>query len=96
MGVMGRYFWCIARVRAHMHAASWPVRALKLLDDPLMYPDGVVRVLWQSELTVSNTCGPPLPLPTGPLKGKVYIGVTFCYCDRDRSSPPKQLHAQRR
>jgi hypothetical protein len=33
-----------------MHAASWPVRALKLLDDLLMYPDGVVRVLRQRRI----------------------------------------------
>ena len=33
--------WCIARVPAHMH-----VRAPKILDDLLTYPDGVVRVLW--------------------------------------------------
>lgn len=41
--------------------------------------DGMVRVIYQGELTPSQYLRAPIPLPQGPLRGMVGIEATFCY-----------------
>jgi hypothetical protein len=41
--------------------------------------DGMVRVVYQGELSPSQYLRTQVPLPEGALSGKVYIGATFCY-----------------
>lgn len=41
--------------------------------------DGMVRVIYQGELTPSQYLRAPIPLPEDPLQGKVGIAATFCY-----------------
>lgn len=42
--------------------------------------DGVVRILYQGELSPGKLLRTPIPTPDEPLIGKVRISATFCFC----------------
>lgn len=65
--------------RAHpQHEVGWG-RVPEAIDDLVTCPDGVVRVVYQGELTASKYLRAALPLPAGQLRGNVSITATFCY-----------------
>lgn len=58
------------------------------LEDFVVCPDGVARVVYQGELTPAQYLRTPIPLPTGPLQGMVSIAATFCFaCETDPQDP---------
>lgn len=58
------------------------------LEDFVVCPDGVARVVYQGELTPAQYLRTPIPLPNGPLQGMVSIAATFCFaCETDPQDP---------
>jgi len=49
------------------------------LDDLMICPDGMVRVVYQDEISPANYRRIRLPLPRSGLQGKVHITATFCF-----------------
>jgi hypothetical protein len=49
------------------------------IDDLVECPPGVIRVVYQGELTASKYLRAPVPLPSGDIKGRVSITATCCY-----------------
>lgn len=49
------------------------------IDDLVECRPGVIRVVYQGELTASKYLRAPVPLPSGKIKGKVSITATCCY-----------------
>jgi hypothetical protein len=65
--------------RSHpQHEVGWG-RVPEILDELVTCPDGVVRVVYQGELTASKYLRAALPLPASTLHGNVSITATFCY-----------------
>ena len=62
--------------RSHpQHEVGWG-RVPEILDDLVTCPDGVVRVVYQGELTASKYLRAALPLPASALHGNVSITAT--------------------
>ncbi len=58
------------------------------LEDFVICPEGVARVVYQGELTPAQYLRTPIPLPSGPLQGMVSIAATFCFaCETDPQDP---------
>lgn len=58
------------------------------LENYVICPDGVARVVYQGELTPAQYLRTPIPLPSGPLQGMVSIAATFCFaCETDPQDP---------
>lgn len=51
----------------------------RTLDDVVVCPDGVVRVVYQSRLRPGGWMRARLPLPDGDINGMVEIAATFCF-----------------
>lgn len=49
------------------------------LNDIILCGDGVARILYQGLLRPGKYLRAPVPLPKGPLDGKVKLSATFCY-----------------
>lgn len=49
------------------------------LDELVVCPPGVVRVVYQGELTAGKYIRATIPMPDEPLKGKVILRATCCY-----------------
>lgn len=49
------------------------------LNDIIVSPDGVARIVYQGELKPGKYLRASLPLPDGGLKGKINLTATFCY-----------------
>jgi len=49
------------------------------LDDLVICPEGVVRVVYQDEITAASYKRIHIPLPGEGLRGRVYITATFCF-----------------
>lgn len=58
------------------------------LQDVVVCPDGVVRVVYQGELTASKYLRAPIPLPVASLGGTVKITATFCFATAVDSAHP--------
>lgn len=60
------------------HEVGWG-RVPNDVADIAVCGDGMVRVIYQGELTPSQYLRAPIPLPDDPLQGRVGIAATFCY-----------------
>ncbi|ARJ98336.1 peptidase S8 and S53, subtilisin, kexin, sedolisin [Escherichia coli] len=49
------------------------------LNDIIVSPDGVARIVYQGELKPGKYLRASLPIPEGGLKGKINLTATFCY-----------------
>ncbi|EKC7925669.1 S8 family peptidase, partial [Escherichia coli] len=49
------------------------------LNDIIVSPDGVARIVYQGELKPGKYLRAPLPIPEGGLKGRINLAATFCY-----------------
>lgn len=49
------------------------------LDDIAVCRDGMVRVIYQGELTPSQYLRAEIPMPSGPIEGMVELRASFCY-----------------
>ena len=63
-------------------------RAANSLEDVVVCQDGVVRVVYQGELTASKYLRASIPMPTEELKGNVKITATFCFATTVDSAHP--------
>jgi hypothetical protein len=58
------------------------------LEDFVICPAGIARVVYQGELTPAQYLRTPIPLPSGQLQGMVSIAATFCFaCETDPQDP---------
>lgn len=58
------------------------------INDIVVSPPGIARIVYQGSLTPSKTIRASIPLPTGPLQGMVKISATMCIaCKIDPSTP---------
>ncbi len=58
------------------------------LEEFVICPVGVARVVYQGELTPAQYLRTPIPLPSGQLQGMVSIAATFCFaCETDPQDP---------
>ncbi|MEE6848146.1 peptidase S8 and S53, subtilisin, kexin, sedolisin, partial [Escherichia coli O74:H39] len=49
------------------------------LNDIIVSPDGVARIVYQGELKPGKYLRASLPIPEGGLKGRINLAATFCY-----------------
>ncbi len=54
-------------------------RIARSLDDIVICPDGVMRVVFQGRITASKYIRTPIPVPNFELAGRVKIKATLCY-----------------
>jgi hypothetical protein len=78
LGIKALLVHC-ADPRSHAQYEVGRGRVPEILDELVTCPDGVVRVVYQGQLTASKYLRAALPLPAAPLKGNVSIAATFCY-----------------
>ena len=72
---------------AEQHEIGWG-RVPDHLDELVECAPGVVRVVYQGELTASKYLRAPIPLPDGELLGKIRVAATCCFAtDVDTAHP---------
>jgi hypothetical protein len=54
-------------------------RVARTLEDIVVCPDGVVRVVFQGKISASKYIRVPIPIPIGNLPGNLKIKATLCY-----------------
>lgn len=54
-------------------------RVARSLDDIVLCPDGVVRVVFQGKISASKYLRVPIPIPAGVIPGRLKIKATLCY-----------------
>ena len=63
-------------------------RIAQNLDEIVICPDGLARIVYQGELTAAQYLRTLIPLPSGTLAGMVTITATFCFASKTDPQDP--------